>query len=387
MTLDALAERAAVRFANQFGRPPRWIAAAPGRVNLIGEHTDYNNGFVLPMAIERHTVVAADWNGTDKTALHSVTAQGAANIDMRGAMKPGEPAWSNYVRGVISGFQALGAKVGGFDAVIDSTVPLGSGLSSSAALEVGTATALEAMTEHRLDPVEKALLCQRAEHEFAGVPCGIMDQFTSVMARKKHLLLLDCQTRAVTWVPLENAALSVMIINTNVRHNLAEREYAERRAQCEAAARQLSVTSLREVSVESLEVSRKQLDPVTFRRAHHVVSEIERTLLAAKALQKSDWSTVGELMYRSHISLRDDFEVSCLELDAVAAIARSIGVSGGVLGCRMTGGGFGGCAVALINAAAESQIARQIGESYERRTGTQATIFCSRAADGSRLLA
>src|SRR6266478_1957075 len=245
MSLDAMAERLAHRFVKCFGHSPTLIAAAPGRVNLIGEHTDYNDGFVLPMAIDRYTVIAGDRNPDRHAKLHSVTTGETATFSLRTPVERGEPGWSNYVRGVVAGFQKRKRKVGGFDAVIDSTVPFGGGLSSSAALEVATATLLEALHGPPLEPVEKALLCQKAEHEFAQVPCGIMDQFASVLAREDHALLLDCRTRTVTLVPMTDAAVTVLIINTNVRHKLADGEYARRRSQCEAAARTLKVSSLR----------------------------------------------------------------------------------------------------------------------------------------------
>ena len=381
-----MADRAAKLFARCFGHPPRWIVAAPGRVNLIGEHTDYNDGFVLPMAIERYTVIAADRNAKREVTLHSVTTGETATFSVRTALKPGEPAWSNYVRGVIAGFYEGGQKITGFDAVIDSTVPYGGGVASSAALEVAAATLLEAMSQRALPPLDKALLCQRAEHEFAGVPCGIMDQFTSILGQKDCALLLDCRSRTTTPVPMTDPTVTVLIINTNVRHKLAEGEYAKRRSQCETAARALKVPALRDATAQMLEAGRTGMDPVVFRRARHVITENERTLQAAQAIQASDWPTVSRLMYASHASLRDDYEVSCPELDAVVEIAQSIGEKGGMIGCRMTGGGFGGCAVSLVKTEALTRITREIDGSYERRAGKHATIFSSRPADGARIL-
>ena len=242
MSLDLMAGRAAKLFARCFGHPPRWLVAAPGRVNLIGEHTDYNDGFVLPMAIDHHIVIAADLNPSRQVMLHSVTTGETATFSLRPKVTRGEPGWSNYVRGVVAEFQKLRKGVGGFDAVIESTLPFGGGLASSAALEVATATLLEAMVGPALDPIEKALLCQRAEHDFAGVPCGIMDQFTSILAQENHALLLDCRSRTASLVAMTDPAVTVLIINTNVRHKLAESEYAKRRLRCETAARVLKVT-------------------------------------------------------------------------------------------------------------------------------------------------
>ena len=373
-------------FTRCFGHEPRWVVAAPGRVNLIGEHTDYNEGFVLPMAIERHIVIAADSNTSREVTLHSDTTGETASFGVHPKVERGEPGWSNYVRGVIAGFQKRKQKVPGFDAVIESTLPYGGGLASSAALEVATATLLEAMTGQTLDPIAKAQLCQRAEHDFAGVPCGIMDQFTSILARENHALLLDCRSRTTTPVPMTNPEVAVLIVNTNIRHKLAESEYAKRRSQCEAAARALKVTALRDATPAALNKAQKQMEPVVFRRARHVITENERTVQMAKAIQASDWPAVGQLMYASHASLRDDYEVSCPELDAVVEVARALGAAAGVIGCRMTGGGFGGCAVSLVKTEAVQRITRRLDEDYEKKTGRQTTIFSSRPAAGARIL-
>jgi galactokinase len=355
-------------------------------VNLIGEHTDYNDGFVLPMAIERYTVFAGDQNKDKAVTLHSSTTGETANFSVRGAVEKGEPAWSNYVRGVVAGFQQRGQKVGGFDAVIASTVPFGGGLSSSAALEVAAATFLESMAGKAIDKVEKALLCQKAEHDFAGVPCGIMDQFTSTLAEPDHALLLDCRSRTTTSVAMSDPGVTVLIINTNVRHKLADGAYAQRRAQCEAAAKAMKVPALRDATMKLLMAAKPKMEPVVFRRARHVITENERTLEAARALQAGDWESAGKLMYASHASLRDDYEVSCAELDIVVEIAQSLAVDGGVIGCRMTGAGFGGCAVSLVKTERAAWITKALGAAYEKKTGNQATIFSSRPAGGASVL-
>ena len=232
---------------------------------------------------------------------------------------------------MIAGCVARGMRPGGFRAVIESDVPLGGGLSSSAALEVATATLIEAMTGTTLDPVAKALLCQKAEHEYAGVPCGIMDQFASVMCQADHLMLLDCRSRQIEHIPFTDPGVTVLIINTNVKHELSGGEYAERRGQCEAAARKLGVTSLRDATLEQLEAARDKLEPLEFRRARHAISEIARTVEAAAAVKAGDWPRVGELMYASHDSLRDDYEVSCASSICWSNLAREIGRDGGVM--------------------------------------------------------
>jgi galactokinase len=387
MTLNELGDYTAQQFTKVYGHPPRWLAAAPGRVNVIGEHTDYNDGFVLPMAIERYTVVAAAPNGSQKVQLRSTLESSTASVDLSQPLKPSaKGAWSNYPVGVIAGFLARGLKPGGFDALIHSTVPLGGGLSSSAALEVGTATLLEVITGKTLDPVDKALLCQKAEHEYAGMPCGIMDQFISVMGKANHLLLLDCRSRKPELVPMTDASVALLITNTNVKHALTGGEYANRRAQCEQAAKILGVPSLRDATAEMLEHARSKMEPVVFRRARHVLGEIERTTHAAEGVRASNWPTVGQLMYASHASLRDDYEVSCAELDAVVEIAQGIGSKGGVIGCRMTGGGFGGCTVALVRADAVDSISKHVAAEYERRTKIKPTLFVSRPAAGATVL-
>ena len=286
----------------------------------------------------------------------------------------------------MAGFQARGAKAVGFDAVIESSLPYGGGLASSAALEVAAATLLEAVAGRKVDPLEKALLCQKAEHEFAGVPCGIMDQFASILGRKNQALLLDCRSRTPTPVPMADPKVTVLIINTHVRHKLADGEYAKRRAECEAAARVLKAGSLRDATLEMLRAAQKRMPPVVFRRARHVLTENERTVEMARALRESDWARVGQLMYASHESLRDDYEVSCPELDAVVELAQKLPAQDGVIGCRMTGAGFGGCAVSLVQTDAVKHVMRLIEEGYERKTRNQVTIFSSRPAAGSRVL-
>jgi galactokinase len=387
MNLRELAQQTAIDFKMVLHREPQWIAAAPGRVNVIGEHTDYNDGFVLPMAIDRYTVIAAAPNGSDGITLRSAAGDGIATVDLTQPLEPGPKGyWANYPLGVIAGFLARGLKLAGFDAVLNSTVPLGGGLSSSAALEVATATLLEVITGRKLDPVEKALLCQKAEHDYAGMPCGIMDQFISVMGKENHLLLLDCRSRKPELVPMTDPAMALLIINTNVKHELTGGEYANRRAQCEQAAKTLGVRSLRDATADMLERARGNMDEVVFRRARHVIGEIERTPRAAKEVRASNWPVVGELMYASHASLRDDYEVSCPELDAVVDIARTIGPKGGVIGCRMTGGGFGGCAVALVRADKVDAISGRVAAQYGQRTKIKPTLFVSRPAAGATVL-
>jgi galactokinase len=341
------------------------------------------------MAIDRYTVIAAApaKEGSNQIQLRSALGDKPALIDLGQPLKPGpKGAWYNYPLGVIAGFEARGAKPAGFDAFIHSTVPLGGGLSSSAALEVATATLLEIITGKKLDPVEKALLCQKAEHDYAGMPCGIMDQFISAMGKENHLLLLDCRSCKPELVPMTDPSVAILITNTNVKHELTGGGYARRRQQCEEAARILGLKSLRDADGQMLEEARGKMEEVVYRRARHVIGEIERTIHAAEGVRASNWPTVGQLMYASHYSLKDDYEVSCPELDTVVEIAQAIGLAGGVFGCRMTGGGFGGCAVALVDAGKVDPISKRVAAEYEKRTRIKPTLFVSRPAAGATII-
>jgi galactokinase len=325
-------------FRDCFGRTPSLAARAPGRVNLIGEHVDYCGGFVLPMAIERDTLIGAapraSSGGPPVARVHSTAYHETVELPLEPCMRQpaGGPAWSRYVAGVIAGFDDRGVAIPPFDAVIDSTVPLGGGLSSSASLEVAMATMLAALTSHAIPAIDLAILCQRAEHAFAGVPCGAMDQCASTLCLRDHLLLLDCRSLEVVQVPFVRRDLTVLVTNSNVRHSLSDDGYAARRADCERAAAILGVASLREATAAQVNAARGELGDRCFRRARHVVAEIARTQAAADALTRDRWDTFGELMAESHRSLRDDYEVSCPELDLLVELAAR---ERGVIGARI----------------------------------------------------
>jgi galactokinase len=375
------------RYEAKFGAAPKWIVAAPGRVNLIGEHIDYSDGFVLPMALDRYTVIAAGLAEGEHATFASDVSEEEAVVSLA-APKRHETRghWSNYVAGVIAGCLARGMRPGGFRALVGSDVPLGGGLSSSAALEVATATLMETMSGTTLDPVAKALLCQKAEHDYPGMPCGIMDQFASTLCTADHLMLLDCRSRQVELIPFTDPSLTVLIINSNVKHELAGGEYAERRGQCEAASRKLGVSSPRDATREQLEAAREKLSPMEYQRQRHAITEIARTVAAADAMKAGDWTAVGRYMAESHASLHDDYEVSCRELDLLVDLADRVGLSGGVYGSRMTGGGFGGCTVTLAKTDRAAAIADEITAAYERETGIRATTLTSRPSRGAHVI-
>jgi galactokinase len=350
----------------------------PGRVNLIGEHTDYNEGLVLPMAIEKGIVMKVIRRDDRLAVLRSDHQETSITLDLTNELLAGEHHWSCYLQGVIAGFQRLGWEIPGFECDISATLPSGGGLSSSAALEVGMATVIETLCERKISLEEKALLCQKAEHEFAGVPCGIMDQFAVTFGKADHALLLDCRDRQIEYVPLD-PQVAILVINCGVKHSLADGEYAQRRSQCEQAASELGVSSLRDVSWQRWQQESATLSGLVRQRAQHVLSEHQRTLTFVEALKNQQWQSAGAAMYASHESLRDDYAVSCAELDQLVEISRLIA---GVHGCRMTGGGFGGCVVALIDPHHATAIMAAFREQYLQQTGIDAEMFVTRAANG-----
>ncbi len=381
-----LATDAAAGLREHFGIDATVTAAAPGRVNLIGEHIDYCDGFVMPFAIDRYIVIAAALNGTSEARVATALGGEPAILPLNIPQEISAPKWANYLRGVFQGFQQRGHHLPGFDAYILSSVPGGAGLSSSAALECCVATLLEGLVDTVLDTKEKALLCQKAEHDFAGVPCGIMDQFASAFGKPNRLILIDCQTGEPELVPFENPDLTVLIANTMVHHELSDGGYAARRKNTEDGLAVIGKLSWRDATLADVEANWDALgDPVN-RRSRHVVGEIARTIAAAEALAKNDFEALGPLMAASHDSLRDDFEVSCVELDLMVDIARAIGRSGGVIGARMTGGGFGGSTVTLCESSKAREIAATLSNKYHEATGITPQIFASRPSLGAHLV-
>ncbi|MDZ4756117.1 MAG: galactokinase [Phycisphaerae bacterium] len=378
-------ERARALFKARFARLPDVVAVAPGRVNLIGEHVDYAEGFVMPIAIDRATAVAIGrTQELSRVISENVPTSDAFEIGCIERQIEPARAWSNYVRGPIAELVAPefshAMPLPNVDIAIASDVPVGAGLSSSAALEVATTVAAIALAGRTLDGVAIAQLCQRAEHRFAGTPCGIMDMMISANAREGHAMLLDCRTLAMRHLPIPSD-MCVLVVDSGVRHRLAEGEYASRRAAVEQAARVVGVHTLRDATVES--VMRAALDDTTRRRAMHVVTEIARTRDAAAALERGDTDTLGSLMHASHASMRDDFEISIDEIDTSVRAAEQVS---GVFGARLTGGGFGGCAVALLTRDAVSAAERAIADCFVERFHRVPDMFVTGATDGARVV-
>ncbi len=361
---------------------------APGRVNLIGEHTDYNEGFVFPMAIERVTAMAVRRRSDHLIRLYSDAQREMAEFSIAGPVKQDPPAWSLYAKGVCEALRRNGHTGLGADILAASDIPLGGGLSSSAAFEVATALALLSAWNQTMPPVEMALACQWAEHHYAGTPCGIMDQFISVMAKAGHAMLLDCRDQSRRQIPLDDPSICVLIVNSHVKHELVAGEYKARRTQCQAAVAALAalhpqVKALRDASMPMLQEAQGSMDPVVFRRARHVVSENQRALDFAGALQKRDYAACGRLMYASHASLRGAYAVSCSELDALVELSRPVS---GVFGARMTGGGFGGCVVVLARKEAVWPLTQVLEREYPLRSGKSPGIFATAPGPGAHLV-
>lgn len=378
-------ERVRTEFTRLHGRTPTFVALAPGRVNVIGEHVDYNGGWVLPAAIDRHLVMAVAPRDDGRVRLATAEFEGLIEFDATDLAPGAARDWSRYVRGVLAGLTRAGVPVPGFDACVASTIPVGGGLSSSAALEAATALAGLTLVGRDFDRFELAKLCQRAEHDYAGVPCGIMDQAAVLCCQAGHLLLLDCETETFVQTPMPADAWSLLIINSGVSHELASGEYGRRRAACEEAARRLRVPSLRHVAMPDLPaaLSHPELSEEMRRCVRHVVTENDRTLRCVEALRTGDLREAGRLLNASHASLRDDYRVSCEELDFIAAAAQA---EPDVAGCRMTGGGFGGSCVALVRRDAAEVVMQRVGAAFSLRYGRVPAAFITRAAAGARVL-
>jgi galactokinase len=378
-------------FRERFDKEPLWVGEAPGRVNLIGEHTDYNDGFVLPVAIDYTTLVAAAPSMGSHFRVWSLDMKDEAVFDSA-ELKPNKRrAWSNYVIGVAWAYRQAGYQIPPLDLAVSSRVPRGAGLSSSAALEVSVAVVFAAASGLSIAPVDLALIAHRAEAEFVGVPCGIMDQFISSLGKDGNALLIDCRTRDYQPVPMEldRHGLALVVVDSGVRRRLATSAYTERRRQCEQAVSALNrlvpreITSLRDVSEADLLEHRGELPRVLFKRARHVVSENARVLGCVNALRSRRYREVGSLLVESHRSLKEDFEVSSPELDLLVELSLE---TQGVLGARLTGAGFGGCTVNLISESSIDRFRTNVLTEYQKKSGKTPRMYICRASTGARLI-
>jgi len=371
------------RFRALFGAEPR-IFRAPGRTNLIGEHTDYNDGFVMPVALEYCCWIAASRRADRRLVLHSENLAASSEVDLSSPSLEPAGTWSDYAAGVAVMLARAGFEPCGANLLIRGDVPIGAGLSSSAAFEVATAGVLVDLSGYSVDRRRLAQVCQQAENEFVGVRCGVMDQFTSLHGRAGHALLLDCRSLEFEQLPLPDG-VSLVLCNTGVKHKLAAGEYNRRRADCEDAVRRLAavqpgIRALRDVSPEHLEQYKGRLPETTYRRARHVVLENARVVQAAEALRQGDLKRFGMLMEESHASLRDLYEVSCAEIDLMVELAHR---QPGVYGARMTGGGFGGSTVNLVEAQCAERFRREIARAYEDATRNRPEIYVCAPGDAA----
>ena len=374
-TTDAL-------FAETFGYPATHTIQAPGRVNLIGEHTDYNDGFVLPCAIDYQTVISC--KACDDRTVRVVAADYDNQRDEFSLDAPivahDSQQWSNYVRGVVKHLQQRDASFGGADLVISGNVPQGAGLSSSASLEVAVGTVFQQLYHLPLDGAQIALNGQEAENQFVGCNCGIMDQLISALGKKGSALLIDCRSLGTKAVSMPEG-VAIVIINSNFKRTLVGSEYNTRRQQCETGARFFQQKALRDVSLDQFNAVANELDPLVAKRVRHVLTENARTVEAAAALEKGDLQRMGELMGESHASMRDDFEITVPQIDTLVEIVKAtIGDKGGV---RMTGGGFGGCVVALVPEALVPEVKQAVESQYEAKTGIKETFYVCKPSQGA----
>jgi len=382
-----LLKRVVTSFDNAFDAPPALIVHAPGRVNLIGEHTDYNDGFVLPCAIDFHTLVAAQ--PRDDSTVRVVAADYGDTLDEFRLDAPighrADAPWADYVRGVVATLLERGIAVRGAELAIAGNVPQGAGLSSSASLEVAVGQAFKALQGlDELSQTDLALIGQRAENAFVGCNCGIMDQLISARGERGHALLIDCRSLEAKPVHLPDE-VAVMIVHSRVKRGLVDSEYNTRREQCEAAAKHYGVKALRDVDRATLDARAAGLDPVVLKRARHIVTENQRTLDAAQALAANDLERLGVLMAQSHASMRDDFEITVPAIDELVALAQAaIGTEGGA---RMTGGGFGGCIVAVLPESRVAAVRAAIESGYRAPSGEPASIWVCHASEGAGVLA
>ncbi|HNS38673.1 MAG TPA: galactokinase [Promineifilum sp.] len=381
MMSSSLNKIIAQQFEKMFGGPATMLVRAPGRVNLIGEHTDYNDGFVLPMAIDRAVWIALRPRGDRRVRLYSADFDETAEFSLDELRNEGN-SWVEYIKGVAFILQSEGYPVSGWEGVIAGDVPIGAGLSSSAAVEMASARAFAALDGWPWDARAMAKAGRRVENEWIGVNSGIMDQMISAAGRAGHALLIDCRSLETEAVPLP-PGVAVVILDTMTRRGLVDSEYNDRRMQCERAAAVMGVPALRDADMELLYRKSGDLDPVTARRAKHVISEDQRTLDAAAVMRQGDAVAMGRLMNESHISMRDDFEISRREMDTMVELAQA---DPNCYGARMTGGGFGGAAVALVRVEGAEPFAAAVSSAYRQATGLDPQVYICAATDGAAVV-
>lgn len=373
------------RFLAAFKQAPSLVVRSPGRINLMGEHTDYNHGFVLPAAIDKQIVCAFGGGVQGRCRLVAAGLDDAFECDIA-RIERSPKSWPNYVLGVVEQFRERGLEVGGFDCVVGGDIPIGAGLSSSAALECAVTQGLAALFGHRLEKLDVVRMAQGAENEFVGVQCGIMDQFASVQGKAGHVIRLDCRSLDFAYYPFPLRDYKIVLCDTGVKHDLASSEYNDRRKECEAGVAELKrhysdVCSLRDVSIRQLDEHREEFDPVVYRRCRYVIGENERVLESCRMLERGDLPAFGANMYRTHEGLRDDYGVSCAELDFLVERARA---DGRAIGARMMGGGFGGCTVNLVMTAECDAFIEQMTNAYFSNLGLELKTYTVDIVDGTR---
>lgn len=377
-TSSTLETQVTQEFEKRFGEAPQVIVRAPGRVNLIGEHTDYNDGFVLPMAIDRATWIALRPRDNTTVSLYSMNMDEAITFDVTDLSR-GKDSFQDYIEGVAWGLQSRGIHLRGFDGVMIGDIPIGAGLSSSASLELVVARAFSEIVPFEWDAVEMAKLAQIVENQWVGMNSGIMDQLISAVGRRQYAVMIDCRSLE-TYPAAIPEGTRIVVLDTGTRRELVEGAYNERRRQCEEAARFFGVPALRDVSIEEFQQRAHELDQVMRKRARHVITENDRTQRAYDAMQQDDVETLGQLMNDSHDSLRDDFEVSSDALNTIVSIAQQ---QPGCYGARMTGAGFGGCAVALIDADAAETFVAVVSREYDQHTAYRSQLYVCTPAEGA----
>jgi len=364
------------------------LIKSPGRVNLIGEHTDYNEGFVLPAAVNKNIVLAMKENGTQQARFYAVDKEESFETDISGDLEESGLGWPDYLLGVIDQLRKHGYEINGFDCVFGGDIPIGAGMSSSAALEGGVLFGLDQLRDLKIGPVEMAKIAQKAENDFVGVQCGIMDQFVSLNGKKGHALKLDCRSLDYEFYPFDQQDVHIVLCDTGVRRELATSEYNVRRQQCEQGVAALQefdpdINSLRDVDLDFLILHQQDLDPIVFKRCKYVVEENRRVLQACNDLDRDDLASFGQRMFQSHIGLRNEYEVSCKELNTLVDIAWDIK---GVIGSRMMGGGFGGCTINLVKDQQLETFVGQITDQYEEALGESVEIYKTKVSGGTHLL-